>query len=300
MPAFFILNGILLSHTQYVKKSVGGAVLQGIVRLIIPYFFYGCLLLIARWCVSRFDVANFKWQLADLVYLWGIGATWFLPCLFLAQLIYRMIMKISFVRRFQNHNINVGIMCLIALGIMFVPFIVKADNVFVMILFRSMIAAAFIVAGDLLSTVVKKIKQFPKSILFVASVSGLILSFTVFITIGKMQVSLNILNVSPFVIYGVNALVGTIWIFIVAMFIEKSRLAVARIVDFYGKSTMIVMGTHQVIMLILMIPIKMNYWLNFVYCIIVSLAEIPVILLMNKIKSYGKEAKWRKKFVKYN
>lgn len=84
------------------------------------------------------------------------------------------------------------------------------------------------------------------------------------------------------------------------MFIEKSRLKVARVVDFYGRSTMIVMGTHQVIMLILMIPIKMNYGLNIVYCIVVLLAEIPMIFLINKIKSYGKESKWRKKFVKYN
>lgn len=256
--------------------------------------------MIARWWGSGFDIANLKWQLVDMFYLWGIGATWFLPCLFFAQLIYLMIKKISFVRTFQNHKINLGIMFFIALGIMFVPFIIKTDNVFVMILFRSVIASAFIVAGDLLSTVVKRIQKFPQSVLLVGSVSGLILSFTVFTTTGKMPVSLNTLNVSPFVIYAVNALVGTIWIFIVAMFSEKSRLKVARVVDFYGKSTMIVMGTHQVIMLILMIPIKINYGLNIIYCIAVLFVEIPIIFLINKIKSYGKEAKWRKKFVKYN
>ncbi|MFR5057632.1 acyltransferase family protein [Faecalimonas umbilicata] len=300
MPAFFVLNGILLSYTQYVKKTVWGVVLQGIKKLMISYYVYGCFLMIARWWGSGFDIANLKWQLVDMFYLWGIGATWFLPCLFLAQLFYRMIKKISFARTFQNHKINLGIMFLIALSIMFVPFIIKANNVFVMVLFRSMIAAAFIVAGDLLSNVVKKIQKFSQSILFVGSACGLILSFTVFITTGKMQVSLNTLNVSPFVIYIVNALAGTIWIFIVAMSIEKSHAAIVRIVEFYGKSSMIVMGTHQVIMLILMIPIKMNYWLNFVYCIVVLLAEIPVIFLVNKIKSYGKESKWREKFVKYN
>lgn len=299
MPAFFILNGILLSYTRYAKKPVWGGVLQGIKRLIIPYYSYGCLLMIARWWSSGFDIANLKWQIADLGYFWGIGATWFLPCLFLAQFIYRFIKKISFMGTFQNRKVNYWFMFLITMGVMLVPFMIKVDNVVVRVLLRSMIAAAFIVMGDLLSTVLKKIKSFPQSILFVGSIIGLILSFTVFISTGKMQVSLNTLNISPFVIYIANALIGSIWIFIVGMFIEKSRLKVARVIEFYGKSTMIVMGTHQVIMLILMIPIKTNYWLNIVCCIFVLLTEIPVIYLINKIKVMG-DSKWKKKFVKSN
>lgn len=66
-----------------------------------------------------------------------------------------------------------------------------------------------------------------------------------FITTGKLQVSLNTLNVSPFVIYIVNALVGMIWIFIVAMSIEKSHAAIVGIVEFYGKSSMIVRGGNS-------------------------------------------------------
>lgn len=60
MPAFFVSKGILLSYTQYVKKSVGGAVLQGIKGLMIPYIFYGRLLLSTRWWVNGFDIANLK------------------------------------------------------------------------------------------------------------------------------------------------------------------------------------------------------------------------------------------------
>lgn len=143
-------------------------------------------------------------------------------------------------------------------------------------------------------------QELKKPTLFVASIGCLVLSLMVFIVTGKMKVSLNILNISPFIIYVTNAFIGTIWIFLVAMFIEKYHSAIVKIVEFYGKSSMVVMGTHQVLMLILMIPIKMNYWLNFVYCIVVLLVEIPVIFLINKIKNYGKEYKWRKKFVKYN
>lgn len=62
--------------------------------------------MIARWWSSGFDIANLKWQVADLIYFWGIGATWFLPCLFFAQLIYRLIKKISFAGTFQNLKTN--------------------------------------------------------------------------------------------------------------------------------------------------------------------------------------------------
>ncbi len=284
------------------KKSVWRAVLQGIKKLMIPYYSYGFLLLIARWWVSGFEIANLKWQLADLGYLWGIGATWFLPCLFLAQLIYRLIKKISFARIFQNLKMNYLLMFLITLGVALIPFTIKSDNAIVVVLFRSIIGAAFIVVGDLLSPVTKKIQKTKNSILFVASVSGLVLSFMVFIMTDKIQVSLNVLNLSPFIIYVTNALIGTTWIFLVAMIIEKNCLAITKIIGFYGKASLSVMGTHQVIMLMLMMPIKRNYWSNFVYCIVVLLAEIPVIFLINKIENYGKgkEDKWRRKFVKYN
>ena len=33
--------------------------------------------MVVRWWNSGFDVANLKWQIVDLGYFWGIGATWF-------------------------------------------------------------------------------------------------------------------------------------------------------------------------------------------------------------------------------
>lgn len=259
MPAFFILNGILLSYTQYAKKPVGGAVLQGIKKLIIPYYSYGCLLMIARWWSSGFDIANLKWQIADLGYFWGIGATWFLPCLFFAQLIYWGIKKLSFLITFQNHKINHFFMFLITLGMMLIPFKIETDNVIMLVIFRSIIGAAFIGLGDLIFPIIEKINGIKNSFLLVTSVGVLLLSCVIFLLTGKVSVSLNVLNLSSVTVYISNALIGTMWIFLVALVFEKNCSIIAKVLEFYGKSSLIVMGTHQVIMLLLAIPIKKDY-----------------------------------------
>lgn len=244
--------------------------------------------MIARLWGSGFDIANLKWQIADLGYFWGIGATWFLPCLFFAQLIYWGIKKLSFLITFQNHKINHFFMFLITLGMMLIPFKIETDNVIMLVIFRSIIGAAFIGLGDLIFPIIEKINGIKNSFLLVTSVGVLLLSCVIFLLTGKVSVSLNVLNLSSVTVYISNALIGTMWIFLVALVFEKNCSIIAKVLEFYGKSSLIVMGTHQVIMLLLAIPIKKDYWLNFVYCIIVLMVEIPILLIVNKVKSRRK------------
>lgn len=89
---------------------------------------------------------------------------------------------------------------------------------------------------------------------------------------------------SPFIVYISNAFIGTMWIFLVAIVCERKFSIVSKVLDFYGKASLVVMGTHQIIMLLLTVPIKKNYWINVAYCIMVLVAEIPVIIIVNKIK----------------
>ncbi|MEJ8787489.1 hypothetical protein [Dorea sp. ICN-14282] len=215
--------------------------------------------MIARWWSSGFDIANLKWQIADLGYFWGIGATWFLPCLFFAQLIYWGIKKLSFLITFQNHKINHFFMFLITLGMMLIPFKIETDNVIMLVIFRSIIGAAFIGLGDLIFPIIEKINGIKNSFLLVTSVGVLLLSCVIFLLTGKVSVSLNVLNLSSVTVYISNALIGTMWIFLVALVFEKNCSIIAKVLEFYGKSSLIVMGTHQVIMLLLAIPIKKDY-----------------------------------------
>ena len=86
--------------------------------------------------------------------------------------------------------------------------------------------------------------------------SVFILSCVTFLLTGKVPVSLNILRLSPFIVYISNALLGTIWVFLVAIVCERNFSITCKVLDFYGKSSLVVMGTHQVLMILLAIPIK--------------------------------------------
>lgn len=82
---------IIVFHIQNLRRKnflEGGIFWQGIKKMMIPYYVYGALLMFTRWMTSGFDLYKLKWQIVDLCSLRGIGAIWFLPCLFFAQLIY--------------------------------------------------------------------------------------------------------------------------------------------------------------------------------------------------------------------
>ena len=151
MPAFFIVSGMLLRYSGYVYKPFcrkSGIFYNGIVRLIVPYFIYACCLLVARWINSGFDISNLRWQSIDLLTLCGIGATWFLPCLFVGQIIYYLVSKAltiwpkSILRNIWSFALA---MLLIEIAV-FVPSI----NFITLVLYRGFVAAGFIIIGDLL------------------------------------------------------------------------------------------------------------------------------------------------------
>ena len=83
IPAFFIIDGFLLNYRQFENKEFKTIVHRGIKHLIIPYIIYCIPLLVARWAASDFAMEILRFQIIDMVFMCGIGAMWFLPCLFL-------------------------------------------------------------------------------------------------------------------------------------------------------------------------------------------------------------------------
>lgn len=101
---------------------------------------------------------------------------------------------------------------------------------------------------------------------------------------GILEVSLNVLDLSSFIIYISNALLGSIWIILIVKVYELIFMIISKRVDFYGKASRIIMETHQIVMLLLRIPIKENYCWNLIYCAIVLIVELPIIIILNKVK----------------
>ena len=79
MPLFFFLSGFL-SHGEF----SGQWAWRKVNRLLVPYFLYGLLYIIVIRAVKGFSLTEMT---CDLLSLSGIGVLWFLPCLFLAEIL---------------------------------------------------------------------------------------------------------------------------------------------------------------------------------------------------------------------
>lgn len=79
MPLFFFLSGFLFRGEfsgQWARRKVN--------RLLVPYFLYGLLSVAVFYVVKGFSLSEMTYGLLALS---GIGALWFLPCLFLAEIL---------------------------------------------------------------------------------------------------------------------------------------------------------------------------------------------------------------------
>lgn len=79
MPLFFFLSGFLFRGEfsgQWAWRKVN--------RLLVPYFLYGLLYIIVIRAVKGFSLTEMTY---DLLSLSGISVLWFLPCLFLAEIL---------------------------------------------------------------------------------------------------------------------------------------------------------------------------------------------------------------------
>lgn len=292
VPAFFIINGMLLSYTNFAQKALQKILTNGLRRLIVPYFVFSMVLLLSRWCFSGFDIFNLRWQLIDLFLFWGIGANWFLPAMFFGQVIYFVTKKISILieTKFSFLNYRAPLF-FIGLCLFLLPFVLSAKLAIIKVLFRAFIATFFIIIGDLTISIILKIKNSTsnksKILLFLICISFNIL---VFILTNSQNVSLYLLKVGNPLIYFICAILGTLSLIFFSLIIEvlPDNNLVRKTLMFFGLQSLNIMGTHQTLMLLLFIPEYENYFLNIALCIFVLIAELPVIFIIKKITSLFK------------
>lgn len=289
MSAFFIINGMLLKYTEFeTKKFFGksGVLISNIKKLMIPYLIYGFILLFARWCFSGFDISNLRWQLIDLFSLSGVGATWFLSCLFVAQIICFFVMKLS--SKFRRDILNNTIIILFIALLFVLVFLFPIKKYVFLILNRSLLAAAFCLIGVVAFKCAMKLRCNKTWVACVLSVLVMIISVTFFMITGQNDASINVLRIGNPFLFLINSILGSlipITLFVVLDRIKKVRIEKA--LAFFGIHSLTVMGTHQVIMLLLRIPISESLFMNVLFCFLIMLIEIPVCLFVYKLKLIG-------------
>lgn len=141
MPLFFIISGMLVKHTNVKERSIKNIIISKFKTLIVPYIFLELIAIFVWMITNEFTLQSLKWNIMDSILMYcRAGATWFLPCLFIAEVVF-----ILMVKYIKNDKINI----LISLLIFVIPFIVKTDNHYLIVIMRCFTAYGYITFGYL-------------------------------------------------------------------------------------------------------------------------------------------------------
>lgn len=276
IPAFFIIDGFLLNYRQFENKEFKTIVLSGIKYLIIPYVIYCIPLLVARWAASEFDLDNLYFQIIDMASMCGIGAMWFLPCLFFARLLFYGVKYITRKFDLKRFTILISILCI------FISSLIHYQTSIGLVALRSFVAVGFILIGDCTFSKVQEIQKSSKLMMLC------IFIVIFFIITGCNIAALNVLQFGNIVWYIMNAILGSLVIISISIYLSRKLLGVW--ISYLGSNSLFIMGTHQLVMLVFSIPIVKNYLTNVLLAFSIVSIECIVIKILRGMKGKVKVA----------
>lgn len=257
VPVFFIVTGMLLKYKN--ENNIKKVLINRFKGIMIPYFIFDFFNIIIYLCLNGFTYQNARWNIIDTVILYGRGATWFLPCLFIAEVSFIIIRNI-----FKNDILHI-MCCLVCFSI---PIFIVAPNTIIFVLFRSMIAIGFICFGYYIFE-----KEYYKNYIF-------IILIILFIVLPKnSNIELYTLKLGNIYIYVSNAIVGSL-VFITAF----KKLKTNKLLKYIGINSLIIMGTHQNILKIIFYISNFKfegYIKGIILLFVVLIIEFPIIYIIN-------------------
>ena len=257
IPIFFIVTGMLLKYKN--ESNIKRVIINRFKGIMIPYFIFDFFNIIEYLCLNGFTYQNIRWNIIDTIVLYGRGPTWFLPCLFIAEVSFIIIRNV-----FKNDKINI-IFCLICF---FIPIFIVAPNTIILVLFRSMIAIGFICFGYYIFE-----KEYYKNYIF-------IILIILFIVLPKnSDVELYALKFGNVFLYIVNAIVGSLMVILIF-----KKLKTNKVLKNIGINSLIIMGTHQNILNIIFYIFNSRfegYIEGIILLFVVLIIELPIIYIIN-------------------
>ena len=255
MPAFFIISGILMNPKKIKNQTFISFVNRKIKRLIIPYVLFEIVGGILQMFLYGIDEVNPVEILYSILTMHcHIGADWFLPTLFFAEMIFFIIekkigQKMTFFMR----------------GISFATaFVVPEWNYGVAVIRRILVAFGFIVLGFLFKKAFTKKNEIG---LFIS----MILIF--YVSYGNGVVDLSSRSFNNPILYLIGGIAGTYFVLDFSQYLFGK---VERMLAQIGQESLIVMGTHQHIMLVA----------NMLYGSVYSIQVQMILLLFVAIYEY--------------
>lgn len=293
VPVFFALSGILFT----IKNGGGKNVWK---KLLIPYITFSLLAVLCYWIYDTYNDGFYNGLLNTLIRLYqtitgyGILALWFIPSYVIACYIFSQTFKVSLC-------VTIAFMLISIMIGTFGSFLLKEVDVLQSSVFYFPIAAAFrsiaccyyVILGKLIYIIFCKIRSHRLCTLILCVTCALCFVLNVYYSSSLSGTDFSMMNLgnSPLMVF-LNGTLGSLWVIIAFYFLRK--LYSFPIMQYVGKNSMIVMGTHMSLLLTLLIPnIVKNFWqveftpsidyylFGGLCVVLIMIVEIPLINLLN-------------------
>lgn len=267
MPLFFIISGMLLNYSN-INDNMINIIKKKIKSIILPYFTFEIVAIIIYLIESNlFTLEAIRWSVIDciLVYYCRAGATWFLPCLFVAEILFVVLKK---------YIKNDKIIVIISLGLYIISLIINTEKHFLILLLKSLNGLGFIMFGYYMLNYIqeRKINKIYLGVLFILS-----------IILAKLngEVVLNELKFNNIFLYTVTSIIGSMLIIFIFKNIKYNKFLI-----YFGKNSLIIMATHLIIQRYFIDIItginRYDYFEGTIVFIIAVIIQIPIIEIINK------------------
>lgn len=259
MPAFFIISGILLARSNsWHNKSMKDIIINKIYSLIIPFCFFECIGVITD--IIRFGITlNIKGYLYNTLTMnCNNGPDWFLYCLFVDEVILIIIHKLL-----KSDTIHCFLIMIISITLIIHNTIIPCAGqigIGLLFLYFGFLFNQYIIMSNNISVIIA---------------GGL----TIIISIINGEVNMAEWFFGHIPLYILGSLIGSYFI------INVSKSINLRLLKYIGQNTIIILGTHQAILLPIRHYAKMPVFpigIGILIFIGIAIIELPIIFLFNK------------------
>lgn len=304
IPLFFIIAGMLIHIQEEDKKSLAKTVMKKTRSILQPYFIFSLIFIIAQYIAYRIG-SSITWELVKqniylTVILFGMSVLWFLGALFVGEMAFLVVVKSC------KKKLTPVILVIWAVLSCLANRYLQYDSgiygekpylaYFCMMVIRIGIIAFFIGFGFYFWEIRQKIKIAP----WAAFPAGVIcLAATVWISRVNGGTDLHYLVFHNEGLYFAGALLGSMGVVAIAYGLKELMKypvlkQLLKVLEFYGKNSLIVMMTHvdtylMYVSTILVMHFNQNildYNGNVKFCtelfLLVTVAEGVVILIINR------------------
>lgn len=245
MPLFFILSGMLLSHTNADRQNMSSFLKKKARSILIPYFSFSALSILFSAILDNASFASYLPNaLLQTFTFYGISVLWFLPALFLGETVFLFIRKKTTLLVSGILYLVICLLTVLGANTYHYHYVIDFENImsllgayFIAVFVRTGIAISFLAMGYYLQHFVFCAEK--KKALYALS-SVLFLLLNIFLSARNGKVDLNYMLFNNYLLYFSAALFGSLFVICLCAALPTWTPILAA-----GKHSLIIMATHM-------------------------------------------------------